>query len=211
MTEPDHTEIIERLASTDSDTAVAVAAIQRLGLRSLLDGNPVGIDDIAAQTGLSVDEVRAGVDSLMAAGRIEVDGDAILGVGGLTLTPTRHGLELAHVEMHTWCALDAIGIPAAFDLSARVTTSCPYCQAEIVVHLYAGRATGPTGVVLFCPTGPCVDVRADFCASANLFCNPGHLAAWRHTNGEPEGTVFDLDATAALGRQMWAPHTTDRQ
>ena len=37
------------------------------------------------------------------------------------------------------------------------------------------------------------------------------LAAWRHTNGEPEGTVFDLDATAALGRQMWAPHTTDRQ
>ncbi len=36
MTEPDHTEIIELLASTDSDTAVAVAAIQRLGLRSLL-------------------------------------------------------------------------------------------------------------------------------------------------------------------------------
>lgn len=211
MTEADHIVIIELLSSTDNETAVAVAAIQRLGLRSLLHGQPVGIDDIAEQAELTVDEVRAGVGSLMAAGRIEVDGDAIVGVGGLTLTPTRHGLELADAVMHTWCALDAVGIPAAFDLSARVTTSCLYCQAEIVVHVDAGRASGPDGVVLFCPTGPCVDVRADFCASANLFCNPGHLAAWRHINGQPEGTVFDLDATAALGRQMWAPHSTDEQ
>lgn len=166
---------------------------------------------MAERAELTEAEVRAGVDSLMAAGRIEVDGDAVVGVGGLTLTATRHGLELSDAVMHTWCALDAVGIPAAFDLSARGTTSCPYCRAEIVVHVDARVATGPAGVVLFCTTGPCVDVRADFCASANLFCNPGHLAAWRHTNSQPDGTVFDLDATAALGRQMWAPHTTDQQ
>lgn len=209
MSEPDHSAIVELLASTDTETAEAVAAIQRFGLRSLLGGKCIGIDDIAGQAELSVDEVRAGIDSLIDAGRIETDGDTIIGVGGLTLTPTRHGLELPDAEMHTWCALDAVGIPAAFDLSARATTSCPYCQAKIVVRVAEGRVAGPIGVVLFCPTGPCVDVRADFCATANLFCNPGHLAAWRHRHDEPDGTVFDLDASAALGRQMWAPHIAD--
>lgn len=39
MTEPDKAEIIELLANTDTETAEGVAAIQRLGLRSLPGGS----------------------------------------------------------------------------------------------------------------------------------------------------------------------------
>jgi hypothetical protein len=88
------------------------------------------------------DEPRV-VDDLVAAGRLEVDEHGVLiGVHGLVTRPTRH--RIAHTEgaVNTWCALDAIGIPAALGIDADAITSCPACEAELRVTLHRGVPSG---------------------------------------------------------------------
>ncbi len=202
----DHSQLVAMLAECGGAPAGAVAAVQRFGLAALAEGSSATVADIAAQAGLSVDEIREGIDGLVRAGRIELDGDSVIGVAGLTLTPTAHQLELPAVSRYTWCALDAVGIPVALEFDASVTTSCAHCGTELAVAVGSGTVTADNPVMLFCPTGGCDNVRADFCAAANLFCGPGHLSAWRETNPESEGAELDLEATVELGRAMWAPH-----
>jgi hypothetical protein len=206
MTDLDRAQIIELLGSIDDDTTSAVEAIQQHGLRSLIAGRPISIDDIAQISGLSSDDLIDGIESLLAAGRIELDDDTIIGVGGLTTTGTVHALRLPDAQIHTWCALDGIGIPIAFGVHAVLTTICPYCSRQLQIRFADDEAHGEDNLVLFCPTGSCKNVRADFCTSTNLFCNRGHLAAWRHNSGRPEGSQLSLGEAVDLGREVWTPH-----
>jgi hypothetical protein len=54
------------------------------------------------------------------------------------------------------------------------------------------------------PGGPCANMRDDFCASANLFCDAGHLTMWRAANNDPLGRAAALDSLAIEGRTVWA-------
>ncbi|NNF53050.1 MAG: hypothetical protein HKN03_01275 [Acidimicrobiales bacterium] len=198
----DQDTLVAMLADT-SEAPGAVAAVQYHGLVSLLDGLPPTVSDIAELSGLSPDEVEDGTRALIDAGRIELDGDRVVGVGGLTLNTTGHALSLPNAQMHTWCALDAVGIPAALGLTATVETRCPHCGARIVVHVADGGATAAGPVTLFCPTGPCDNVRTDFCSAANLFCSPIHVSDWRAEHPSRSGEDLDLAATVDLGHAMW--------
>lgn len=204
----EESDLVAMLADAGTAPPRAVAAVQRLGLEALIRGSVASVADIADGAGLSLEEIREGIDGLVGAGRIELDEDSVIGVAGLTVTPTIHQIDLPEASRHTWCALDAVGIPVALDLDATVTTSCPHCGKQLVVTVRDGEATSGHPVVLFCPTGACDNVRADFCAAANLFCSSDHLSAWRDDNPGTQGTELDLDATVELGRVMWAPHRT---
>jgi len=62
-------------------------------------------------------EARRTAALLAARGRAELDDDRrLVGIHGLTLRPGRHTIEHEHVPHFTWCAFDAIGIPAALGL-----------------------------------------------------------------------------------------------
>ncbi len=196
-------QVIALLDDACGGPSDAVAAVQRLGLRSLLTGHAPTLTDLAARSGLSITAIRAGVDGLAQAGRIEIDGDTIIGVGGLTSTETIHTLKLPDATMHTWCALDSIGIPIAYGVDAELTTSCGHCGGEVHVRLSDGRAHAVDGIRLLCPTGPCNDVRSDFCSAANLFCSSEHLNAWRASHPGVEGQELDLSEAVKLGHAMW--------
>lgn len=124
-------------------------------------------------------------------------------LGGGTSISTAHSLRLPNAEMHTWCALDAVGIPAALGLTATVATRCPQCGERITVDVNDGAAVAAGSVTLFCPTGQCDNVRADFCSVANLFCSPTHLSQWRADNPSAMGESLDLIAAVDLGHAMW--------
>ena len=81
MAESDLTDITNILDTTHDETAAAIAAIQRHGLRSLLTGTPTTITDIADQSGLTIEEITSGADRLISIGRIELDEDIISAVG----------------------------------------------------------------------------------------------------------------------------------
>jgi alkylmercury lyase len=203
MAEFDQQTLVEMLGGTGSAPRAAVDAVQYHGLASLLNGTAQTLSGIAARSGLPLSDVEDGVRALVEVGRIDLDGDRVIGVGGLTLTSTVHSLSLPDAELHTWCALDAVGIPAALGLTATVQTRCPQCDGRITVDVDEGSATAAGSVTLFCPTAPCDNVRADFCSAANLFCSPTHVTRWRQDHPSALGEDLDLAAATRLGHAMW--------
>lgn len=203
MSEFDQETIVAILGGAGGAPRAAIEAIQYHGLASLLNATAPTLLEIASLSGLELTDIEDGVQALTEVGRIDLDGDRVIGVGGLTLTSTAHLLTLPNAEMHTWCALDAVGIPAALGLTATVQTRCPQCGDHITVDVDERTATSAGPVTLFCPTAPCDNVRADFCAEANLFCSPTHVAAWRHDNPSALGEDLDLAAATSLGHAMW--------
>lgn len=203
----DRERVVSLLDTACDAPPAAVDAIQRFGLASLLTGQPASLAQISERSGVEIEEIRAGVAGLTKAGRIEIDDNRVIGVGGLTITTTTsHTLALSEAAVNTWCALDAIGIPVALGLDAKASTTCPHCGASLRIEIRQGNPTPNEDVRLFCPTAPCSDVRTDFCAAANLFCSSDHLDAWTRANPTVEGKGLDLTEIADLGRTMWGRH-----
>jgi hypothetical protein len=140
--------------------------------------------------------------ALSAGGRLEIDDDGFLvGVHGLVARTTTHRIEHAGGTVHTWCALDAIGIPAALLLDATAITACPCCGVELRVPVRAGDPSAEPDVRLWLPSGPCSHLVEDFCRHANLYCSTTHLTSV--VPRDQPGQAIDVAAAAAIGRATW--------
>ena len=140
--------------------------------------------------------------ALVDLGRAELDTDGYLvGIHGLTLRSTRHRIEHDTREHHTWCAFDAIGIPAALGINAYAHTDCPTCGEHLAIELTNG-APATIGPVLWLPAPPTENLLTEFCASADLFCSTEHLHQRVDTH-KLSGRMCSLDAAVALGVQTW--------
>jgi hypothetical protein len=139
------------------------------------------------------------------------DGGAALdeAVAHLRRRPTRHRIEHRGGSVNTWCALDAIGIPAALGIDARAVTTCPSCNRELIVTLASGSAVPLVGVVLWYPeTADAWEHLVDqFCSGANLFCNFDHLQDRMGTEGAG-GAIMTVEEVAEIGREAWADVST---
>ena len=184
----------------------SVVELRRQAFATLFDDRPLSAAELAAATSLPQAEVEQALASLEAEGALEVDGGGrVVGVHGLTRRRTQHAIVTSQRSWHTWCALDAVGIPVALGLDAEVRTVCPACESEISLRVHSGAVISAAGTpVLWFPSGPCGHVMDDFCASANLFCGAEHLETWRRGAGEPPGLPLTLDQAAEEGRRVWA-------
>ncbi|MGQ0826536.1 MAG: organomercurial lyase [Actinomycetota bacterium] len=160
---------------------------------------------LGALVSLGDPDARQTVEGLARQGKLELDAaDRVVGIHGLTIRPTRHRIVHAGRSYYTWCALDAVGVPAALGIDAVAITDCPSCRAELHVALDGGVPRPQPSLVLWLPAGPCEHLMNDFCALANLFCSRQHLAAWHRTTGAPSGRELSLAAVAEIGRSSWA-------
>jgi hypothetical protein len=192
------------LVMGQSDDPVFV--VRRNAFAALLDDEPLTAEQLAAVTALPAAVVEQALAKLQAEGALEVDADGrVIGAHGLTRRGTRHTIVTGQRRWHTWCALDAVGIPVALGLVGEVRTACPACESEIRLRVHDGAVHAAAGEpLLWLPGAPCRHVMDDFCASANLFCSAEHLEAWRRGAGEPSGQPLTLDETADEGRRVWA-------
>jgi len=72
------------------------------------------------------------VEAQKQAGRLVVDDAGLLvGLHGLVARTTRHRIDHAAGAVHTWCALDVMGIPSALAIDATAVTSCPIPSSEL--------------------------------------------------------------------------------
>jgi alkylmercury lyase len=187
-----------------SDLDLAVTVFQRHAFAALLAGEAPRITDVAEVASRDAGGIAKAIAWLQAHGRLERDGDLLVGAAGLTRRRTAHALTIGERRLHTWCAYDAIAIPVAVGVTARATTTCPICGQELVVDLTDGHLPVGPVPVLWMPRGPCEHVLDDFCVHANLFCGPEHLDSWRHAVGDPPGDVITLAEVAPLARRAWA-------
>ena len=89
----------------------------------LCQGIPADVPELAREFEVSVASLRDYVAQLAEHGRITLEGDAITGAAGLSVAPASHRLHMAGHPLYTWCALDAVGIPAALGLDATIESS----------------------------------------------------------------------------------------
>src|SRR5207245_4582469 len=108
----------------------------------------------------------------------------------------------------TWCAIDALGIPAGLGEDAVAETTCQLCATRVRVEFKVGKAVAashPEARVWDAQrleghgtTGP------PHCALMNLFCSAEHLAVWRAAHPNEPGTERDLKQIADIGSAEWA-------
>jgi len=196
----DKTELPSLLRDLPDD----VLAIRRVAFSALRHEERLDSEQLSLRTGLDDHAVTAALWWLQVAGLVEQDADdRVVGIAGLTLKPTKHLLVLDGRRLHTWCAIDAVGIPAALSLDAHVVTTCGHCGASITVDIDHGEPPSDSLFPGWIPPTDCDNVRAEVCPLANLFCSEEHLNQWRAAAGNPQGQVADLARFAELGRQAW--------
>lgn len=166
---------------------------------------PVTVGDVVADTGGNRAWVEAALEEFHRQGAIDIDGDGrVEGIAGLTLRSTVHDLRIGPDLWHTWCALDAIGIPVALGIDADVPTSCPTCGRRLALSVRGGHLDGANGnEALWLPSAQCGShLIDDFCSSASLFCDRDHLTEWADQTGAA-GVGSDLGEVEEIGRMMW--------
>lgn len=141
---------------------------------------------------------------LASVGRCELDDrDRIVGAHGITRNTTVHEIVHAEGRHNTWCAFDAIGIPAALAIDATARTACPQCGTAIDVRIVAGDPVDAGAMVVWLPTETGQHLIEDFCSQSNIFCSAEHLDAWLGRR-RGAGQVVTLAEAADIGRDTWA-------
>lgn len=145
----DFAEEIEGFLASFSPEEVAVG---RHAFRAILHGRAATVAELPAAVGLPPAAVDAAVGRLVEQGTMAVESDPprIVGVRGLSLVETGHRLTLNSRRLYAWCAVDAVGIPAALVADARVESRCQHCQAPLTVELRGGAVVEATeGMVIW--------------------------------------------------------------
>ena len=168
----------------------------------LRDRRPVSPSDLAGLIEADESSVATALDGLAREGRIDRDhAGRVTGSAGLTLAEGPHGLEIDGHAFRTWCAFDALGIPAALAVDARIMTACEVCGRPIDVDLRAGRSIGASGARLWLSAGG-ADMRADFCTPTVLLCSDEHAQVWAERQGG-HGQALLLDEAIEEGARNW--------
>jgi hypothetical protein len=135
-----------------SDIAPDEQSIRNVAFKAILEGAAMTRDGLVTATGFSREKVDTLVDELIKRGLIVIDLDSgrIVGSWGLSLLPTTHKLRIRDRTLHTWCAEDAVGIPAGSRRACghRFEMSQMRCTGE---HSNDYRRVGSCGTAR-CPT-----------------------------------------------------------
>jgi hypothetical protein len=173
--------------------------VSRAAFRALLDGDPPYQTVIGAVTGLTTQAVHDVVRQLVSEGRLTVDAatGAVTGAGGLSLVESRHVMSMNGRRYWGWCALDAVGIPAALGLNAEVRSACADTGEPVRVEIRRGErhSVEPAGVVIALWPPARQNLMADSCARMDFHVDPGRIPG--------RGVALGIDEAMALGRELW--------
>jgi alkylmercury lyase len=173
------------------------------------DGRPVQVEQLAAAHPGEVrgDALNEVLDRLVTNGNLDRDpSGAVVGAGGLTLGDAPHRLLLRGRDYRTWCAYDAIGIPAALGEEGAISTRCGVCGRAIALRVPI-EADNERPERLWLAAGG-TDLRAEFSTPTVLLCSPDHADAWA-ARQDGRGRIVDLGQASRLGAGAWAAYARE--
>lgn len=171
-------------------------------LRLLAEGKPVPSERLAALSRRSLKAIQA----LLPSSDIEVDPEGRIVGWGLTLVPTPHQFHLGEQTLYTWCALDALMLPALLGRTAHAVSTCPVTGKTV------NLTVTPTHIEHLEPAGAVVSVRlpeaeAELCQCREGICLQGHFfvshevaSAWPSLH--PQAVLLTVEEAAQLGREL---------
>lgn len=141
-------------------------AVSRAAFNAILGGYAIDPAGLASSTGLGPEIVSTVLSGLEARGLVVVEpsSNEVVGSWGLSLVPTNHRLRIRGRELYTWCAIDAVGIPAGLEEDGAVTSDCHQCGQPVSIKIVAGQVSSvePEGVhVWLTPSQPARSVVGD--------------------------------------------------
>lgn len=125
-----------RTDKTSDEQVICMAAF-----RAILNGEAIDRDGLVPATGFSPKRVEALLAGLITRGLLVIEpcGGRVVGSWGLSLMPTSHKLRIRGRELYTWCAVDAVGIPAGLGEDAIIASRCTRCAVPVNVEMIAGQ------------------------------------------------------------------------
>jgi len=193
----DLSEAMPALDPTEQRVAVAL-------YRLLATGLPVEPGLLSQRAGVPAPRVA----ELLSAwpGVYRDDQGRVIGFWGLSVAAMPpHQFEVAGKRLWTWCAFDALFIPAILGASAHVASTCPTTGAPI------SMVVSPQGVTERSPAGSVVsflrperqfdyDVILSFCHHVLFFASDAAGRQW--TSQRPNAFLLTLDQGFKLGRRL---------
>jgi hypothetical protein len=147
---PDFLEGIEEFLQS---FAPEEGAVTREAFQELLRGRATRVERLASTLDLPAPVVESAVARLVERGTMarHAESGDIVAARGLSLTETPHTLTLdGRRQIHAFCAVDAVGIPAALHLDARADSRCHLCGALLTITFTEGVVTeAPASVVIW--------------------------------------------------------------
>jgi alkylmercury lyase len=129
----------------------------------------------------------------------------VTGSHGLSLVPSEHRVTFDLGVRHVWCAVDAVGIPAAMGVDARVESRCFHCSAAVSLTMSGGEPRGPESMSLrigLAVAGCTGKVIEDVCPMLNFFCSLEHADRWATT--VVGASIITVRQAAEMGRRTWS-------
>ncbi len=189
-------DCIERQRNT------AAQAVCLRAFTSITNGQALPLAEAAAHLSLPTEQFQALIEHLTRQGRLTLDepGTAIAGAAGLSLLPSRHTLILDGRRLFTWCAFDAVGIPAGLGTHARILSQCMHCGAPVRVTICDGKLAemSPASLsIAIVPPDESRAVRDGICTEMGFSCG-----CQRAANGER--FWVSVEDAMELGRACWS-------
>lgn len=118
-------------------------AVMRLVFQRLLEGRGTRPETVATTLGMPAEIIETAIAQLVERGTMERDPVTreIVAARGLSLTDTPHRLSVNGRQLYAFCAVDAVGIPAALGTDARIASRCHACGAPVSLTLTGGAVT----------------------------------------------------------------------
>lgn len=162
--------------------------------------------DLATTLTVPTEEVRTAVQQLLDRGLATADETGRLtGSHGLSLSPSDHRVTFEVGQRYVWCAVDAVGIPAALAVDAEVESRCFHCRQPVALTIKGGEPQGPAADSLrigLAVAGSSGRVNEDVCPMINFFCSDEHARAWAASVANAGGLT--IAQAAEMGRRGWA-------
>ena len=119
--------------------------------RSILEGKALTRDELAGKSRLDRADALDLIETMVGEGRLRLDetGDRLIAAAGLSLAESRHTLIMYGRWYGTWCALDAVGIPAGLDADATVESECLDSGEPVRIEITAGKIASQSPHQLF--------------------------------------------------------------
>lgn len=129
-----------RMSEIAGALSTAEKAVRSAAFDAILERAPASVDLLSQRTGLEPSAIADAISHLAALGLLVCDGTgSVVGSWGLTLAPTGHRLHISGHDFYTWCAADAVGIPAALGIDAAASSSCFQCGREVAIEIEKGE------------------------------------------------------------------------
>lgn len=195
--QPTLEELEDAWMAVDDSVPTESQRLRAWAFREILEGRHPTLAQAADALKFTATEGANALHVLKEAGLATAAGSTITGSMGLTHETTPHELVLDGRPFHVWCALDAIGIPAALGRPARVESHTAD-EGRDVSLTYDGKAWQPADrvEVLVALPGASDCISEEICPTINFYARG---KAPRH----PRAAALSLEEAAALGKKLW--------